>query len=339
MNKNQKLAFGLLFIIFILFGIVSYNYAINKTDDLIKSKYNNTSIKYKNKISQLVNEKRKGTILVGIALSQNENIKEALLSNSSDCISLSRFVNLSQKHSGYKDIWIQIIDKKGNSFYRSWVDKKGDSLISSRKDIKELIKNPKVTSSISTGKFSMTFKSIIPIYDMRNKFIGAVEIITHFNSISNILIDENVKPIIIVDKKYKKQLTKAYTNTFVKNNYIANFNADKEILKELRKLNNIDFILNNNYYVLFKNYIVITHKVNDIDNRSMGYISIFIDKNNIDLTGISAIKNSIKTIIISIGMFLIFTALFLIIYIKSKNIEYINKQLEKNHPIKNSLNQ
>ena len=65
-----------------------------------------------------------------------------------------------------------------------------------------MIKEPKVMTSISTGKYDMTFKAMVPIYD-NEKFIGIFEVITHFNSIAKTLKEGNIDAIFIVDKKYK----------------------------------------------------------------------------------------------------------------------------------------
>ena len=94
-----------------------------------------------------------------------------------------------------------------------------------------MLKEPKITSTISVGKFDMTFKTLVPIYDLDKTYLGIFEIITHFNSISRKLAEEKFGAVILADKKYKKQLTKAFTNTFIQDYYVANLDADKSLLK------------------------------------------------------------------------------------------------------------
>ena len=38
--------------------------------------------------------------------------------------------------------------------------------------------------TISTGRFDMTFKTMLPIYDKNKNFIGMIEMISKFNSIA-----------------------------------------------------------------------------------------------------------------------------------------------------------
>ena len=53
----------------------------------------------------------------------------ALLKNDTSLLKLDDFSKTLKKYSNFKNIWFQIIDKNGNSFYRSWAEHKNDSLI------------------------------------------------------------------------------------------------------------------------------------------------------------------------------------------------------------------
>ena len=328
MKKNIKLNVSIFIIIFI-FSVVILNKVITmQTQKIIEQRYSNITLEYKNKIKQLIDEKKKSTLLIAIALSQNKNLKDALSNKNSQCLEIDKFTQLAKKHTVYKNIWVQIIDAKGNSFYRSWVSKRGDSLLKARVDVNNMIKEPKIMNTISTGKFDMTFKSMVPVYD-EDKFLGMIEIITHFNSIAKILEKENIKPIVFVDKRYKKQLTKAFTKIFVNDNYIANLNANKNLLNKLRSIKDIDKIIKTKNFIFFENYIVVTHKINDINNKPMGYFTLFIDKNSINVDDIKSIENSIKIVVITALILIVLIFLFFYFYRYSKKVEEINRNLKQ----------
>ena len=119
--------------------------------------------------------------------------------------------DFSQKlrnQTSYKNVWFHIIDKEGTSLYRSWINKRDDRIIDARIDIATMIEKPQIMSTVSIGRFDMTFKSMVPVYN-NGKFIGIFEVITHFNSIVKELIKNDMNAIVLVDKQYKKQLTKA----------------------------------------------------------------------------------------------------------------------------------
>ena len=45
--------------------------------------------------------------------------------------------------AGFRNLWIQIIDKNGYSFYRSWTNEVGDDVASARLDIAQMMKKSK----------------------------------------------------------------------------------------------------------------------------------------------------------------------------------------------------
>ena len=84
------------------------------------------------------------------------------------------------------------------------------------------------------GIYDITFKSMVPIYK-DEKFIGMLECITHFNSITRDLRAKNMlEPIILVDKLFTNQLKEhSFTKIFLKDYYVANLSVSSEILKYL----------------------------------------------------------------------------------------------------------
>ena len=144
------------------------------------------SIELKNELKRLIIKKQGDTSALTYVLSQDNHINEALIQNDKRLVNFTKIINGLKTVSEFKNIWIQIIDKNGDSFYRSWTTKTGDNISSVRVDIAQMLKDPKPMNRISTGRFDMTFKTIIPIYN-DNKFIGIVEMISRFNSIAVIL--------------------------------------------------------------------------------------------------------------------------------------------------------
>ena len=97
------------------------------------------------------------------------------------------------------------------------------------------------------------FRPIFAIYDLNGEFLGFVEFISKFNSISKNLKFENIEPIFILSKEKSEKIIEPFSKIFIHDNYIVNIDADKTILKfiEQRK---IDSFLN------IANYIIITYE-------------------------------------------------------------------------------
>lgn len=109
-----------------------------------------------------------------------------------------------------KNLWFQIISKDGRSLYRSFSEKTGDSLVKARAKIKDILDYPRVISTISVGKFSITYKAIVPVY-YKHEFIELFETIAHFNSVSKKIKQKGLESILLIDKKFKEQLIHTYS--------------------------------------------------------------------------------------------------------------------------------
>ena len=313
----------------LLFIYFAYSY-MEKNEAILKNqRYLEESSTIKNKVQLLIKEKQEAILLISTSLSANENIKNVLLSKNKNNFNLKAFSLKLREHSSLRNVWFQIISADGISLYRSWTDKHGDSLINVRKDINKMIELPRIISSISTGKFDMTFKSMVPIYDNK-KFIGVIETIAKFNSISKKMQDSGCNNLILVDKKYKAQLTRAFTKKFIKDYYVANLNADAKIIDIINKNSILPYIGDYKYKIDTKNKLFMTtYTLPDMDGEDMGY---FIFSKKLDSIDISDIEHEKQTIFfVFILIFLSISAMLYYFYIINyKNfVEMQNKILEE----------
>jgi len=296
-------------------------------------KYLEESIIIHNKLELLIKEKQEAILLISTSLSSNENIKNVLLSKNKNKdksnLKLKSFSLKLRESSSLRNVWFQIISPKGISLYRSWTDKHGDSLLDVRIEVSKIIKSPKIISSISTGKFDMTFKSMVPIFN-NDEFIGIIETIAKFNSISKKMKNVGYNNLILVDKSYKQQLTNAFTTMFIDDYYVANLNADPTITKLVEK-NSIASYIGDSKYKIDKenNLFTTTYKLPDLDGNNMGY---FIFSKKLDSIDISDIEHEQQTVLfVFILIFLSIGAMLYYFYIiKYKNfIESQNRILEE----------
>ncbi|MEA3499179.1 MAG: ATP-binding protein [Campylobacterota bacterium] len=338
--KKIKLNIKLILIflsIMILIVFISNKVLHSKIESFKNEKYQRVAKELQEQTKILIDEKRNATLAIGMSLSLDTTIKEALRSNNSDLIKLKEFSASLRKNSDFKNVWFQIITKKGNSFYRSWVDKKGDSLLKVRVDVVKLLEKPQIMSTISTGKFDMTFKSMVPIYD-NGEFLGIFEVITHFNSIAVKLRKKGIEPVILVDKKYKKQLTKPFTKLFIGDYYVANLNANKKYMGLIEGKTIDHFLYFDKDYHEHKvnNNLITIFRLPDIYGNDMGYFILFKKITSIDMSDIELMKE--KTMFYVVFIFILFTAVlyYLInkkfieeISLKNRSMKILNDNLSK----------
>ncbi len=314
---QQKYINTILLLIFFITSIVTYvifnNITQTKIDSLKHYNFLNSAKEMQEQTKILINEKRNATLAIALSLAEDSLFKKALLNNDPSKINLDNFSMKLRKYSDFKNVWFHLITKDGISFYKSWINKRGNSAINTRLDVVKMIKEPKIMSTISVGKFDMTFKSMVPIFN-NSKFIGIFEVVTHFNSIANKLDKKGIKSIILVDKKYKKQLTLPFTKMFIDDYYIANLNAGKQQINIIKN-KKIEHFLNykSQYYIEKQSQQLITiFNLPDINGNPMCYCILFKPLSSIDMSKVSQTKTIMVfymlLFILIIGLILYFVA-------------------------------
>jgi hypothetical protein len=270
--KNNPARILLLFFILLVscLSIFFFNTYRNKIRDKI---YTKKSVEIKEEIAYFIKQKQGGTAAITFVISKDRTIAEALGQNDPSIINYDEIIKGLSKYSDYKNIWIQIIDRNGNNFYRSWMKKHGDYMADARKDIALMLRSPHPMNHLSTGKFDMSFKTMLPLYD-HGQLIGLIEMITHFNSIAIKLKKRFIEPVLLVEEKYTKQFIKPFSDTFIGNNYVANKNASGELMDKIAAYG-IDKFIHIKNYAIIDNNLVTTYDIPDIEGEPMGYGILF----------------------------------------------------------------
>ncbi|WP_321468414.1 ATP-binding protein [Halarcobacter sp.] len=328
MLKNK---FILNFLFFTIISLIIYSistFYINKEEKKqLSEKYLNISNNLKNTVSNLITDKKNATLAMAMSIAKDKKIAEALLTKKNTHVDYKNFSSELRRTTRFKNVWFQIIDKNGNSFYRSWTDKTTDSL-KFRKDVQKVIINKKILASISVGRFDMTFKSMVPIFH-NNDFLGIFEVITHFNSISKILENNKINSLVLADKQFKDKIIYPFSKKFLDDYYIANLNAQDSFIKLIKK-EGIENILNLKKYKIVNNNILTHFEIVEFDENLIGHVILSINLDNVNIHDIKKFKRNSQAYVF-LFIFL-FALLYTIVsyYIYSKSIQKLNIELENN---------
>jgi diguanylate cyclase (GGDEF)-like protein len=299
-------------------------------------------------VYNLIRMKKANTTSLTLIMANDRRIINAIKSKNFSSLhetltSINKFI---KKSSHYKNLWFQVIDKNGISIYRSWSKKSGDSLMKARLDVARMIKSKhkEIKTVISTGKFDMTFKTLVPIYDNNNEFIGIISVLSHFNSIAKNLYNRGIESAVVVDKKYTPQLTNAFTKKFIGGYYIANLTLDKKIESIIQKYG-IEDILNVKRYRFFDEYLVSRFDIKDINGNPMAYYITFTNLNF--MSNISKVNSifSNTLVLFSILLIIMIINILSLLYFIKEHLTFINHTKElleeeidiKTHQIRESL--
>ena len=320
MKSLSNHTFGAIYLpglLLVLLTVITLLFTNHKINSLHSQHYQKTSAEMNANVARLIEAKRKSTLALTLALADNDNIKQVLQNSSVQQGMNEASKRLSaelRKNTKYKNVWFQLIDKQGISRSRSWVDKYGDKISLVRPDVQEMLKNPQAMETISTGKFTISFKSMVPIYH-QNEFIGMVEVITHFNSIIKELEQSGIESLVLVDKRYQKQLTKAVSRTFIDGYYLANFDVNTDNIQHLQRAGLLD-ILNSSAYHTDDTHLFTIHTISGVNDSKMGFY--------IQIIPLDAIKNTEKDTFIR--NILIIAALVILIIFSMAALAFHNKK-------------
>ena len=278
--KNSKIyifAIGLIFAL-IMTAVGYLLFLKDAKKDLLHTRYKAKSIDLRSDLKNMIDAKQKAGLALALTLArQDDKLPRYVLKNKIPKNYYKSLITEYKKNTLYKNIWIQILNENGVSLYRSWSEKKGDNLALLRKDIVDVIQNKKNKLSISVGKFDMSLKAKVPLY-FKGKFIGIVEVISHFNSIAKELQKKHVDSIVLADKKFKKQLKYPFTKTFIGDYYVANFNTKKELRDYLQRRG-----VENYFHDAFRvenGYLIVSSLIRD-DKSVIGSYIMFQKLNSI----------------------------------------------------------
>ena len=315
MNKRNNFVLLVVFLIFCAAVLVVGNQFKNyKIKEYTTKKYDSIANLLTNEVETLIKEKKNATLAVAISFSKSYELKEALRNKNIKNTKknqqiLKKYSRELQKSTDFQNVWFQLIDKNGISISRSWTKKHGDNLAVIREDVRSMNNKPMIKSSISVGRFDMSFKAMVPIYESNTNYIGYLEVITHFNSIAKKIKNKEFEPVILVNEKYIKQISHPFTNIFSNNNYIANKNAEQGIVGYISEYGLKYFISPYKKYVIDnqKDMLVVNYTLFDINEEPMANFLMFKNLKDIDMSSVESFKHTIELFVVLI---LVITAVF-----------------------------
>ena len=323
----------------VLLSISYYFYYSPKKEEITKEIFLEKSIQMRKLFIDEIKRQQDNTLNMAFILSQDENLINALKTKDKSLLNYEDTLLFLYNNSDYKNLWLQIVDKDGRSFYRSWRKITGDDLSNVRTDLEELIKNPKPTTNISSGLFDLTLKAINPIYDTNGEILGFVEFISKFNSISKNLKFENIEPVFILSREKSEKIIEPFSKTFIGDNYVVNIDANKSLLAFIEK-NRIDTFLNIENYLIMDKFIITNLEIKDVNGSDMGLFLLFFEKNRLDYSSLANFKNQYLSIVIIFSILYLIGFLYLLktiyakeldndVKIKTKMIQEQQNKLEK----------
>jgi len=276
MIKNSRIyIISIVLALFTAVAILAYFSILKETKEtFIHNAYKKRADSLRLNVANMIDAKRKSTLALALTLANHdEKLVEYIEKGALPQGYYNNLVYNYNVNTLYKNIWIQVLDAKGVSLYRSWSSYKGDDQSKIREDIRQAIQSKMPLISMSTGQFDISLKSIAPIFRGED-FIGLVEVISHFNSITKVLHKSGVESIVVADARFKERLKHPWKKTFIDDYYVSNLTADKNLVNYLSEHGIKNYI--NNSYRVENGYLITSYLL--MDNSEMKGAFIMFEK-------------------------------------------------------------
>jgi diguanylate cyclase (GGDEF)-like protein len=258
---------------------------------------------------------------IAITLAENPALKALLCKTCAPSIpafDAKTLLDRLAQNSRFDDVWIHVVDAKGVSLLRSWTDLKDDSLFAVRKDLPAILAAPKVTRSLSSGLYTLTFKSIVPVYDEQKTFLGLVEVISQFGSLAKQLkAVKGVESVMLLDKRYREQLTLALTGMFIEDYYVINPDAPLSAQKYLNEMGVSQF--KESHQLFNGDQVIGRHLIMGPEQQALGYWFTFSERKDIDFSEMDAVM---QKYIYGVVIFLVLSFLLLALFILKRQTDH-----------------
>jgi len=321
MIKPYKYFIVLLIVILVLTigGFVVLKYIDFKKSSFLQENYKLQATSLKEKLINEISRQKDSTTDIAMGLASSPDLAQKVIDKDVPLDYCSKLVKKLKKSKAYKNVWVQIVNKDGMSLYRSWTTKRYDNLIGFRKDLEKIFISKKAGFSISIGKFDLSFKTIMPIYK-DDTFVGIVEIISHFNSISKNLYKKGIGSVVIAKKENEKQLQYPFSKLFIGKYYVANINAPLKSRNYLKK-NGVENYFNNSYKVE-NGYLIASYPIKNIDSKIIGYYIMFQKPSATQNRNLNLFVSKLFSLLLIIFLSLIIIGIMVFLFILKKQKEH-----------------
>lgn len=308
----------LLFVLYLLFYVPKLN-------EIKHSLYLEKALQMKELLNAEIKNKQNKTINLAYLISKDLNVINSLDKYDNSTIDYKEVIGNLRNFTEYNNISIQIIDKDGKSFYRSWKSDRGDSLLSYRHDIKYLINYPKTFQSITSGLYDLTINSISPVYK-GNTLLGFVELCTKFNSVASILKNQDIDPIFVLDKESSEKIKYPFSQIYIDGHYVANAKASKYLIHLINKIGMEKFKTAEDYLIIDKHLVAIETIKDTNLKKNIGSYLLFYD---LDRVNLSEVKDFELFSLLSIAFFIVIYIIVFMYYLKTSYARELDKRVQE----------
>lgn len=277
--KNNIVKFFLTFFILMFITILAYflnDYLNFEYESKVKAQMDS----HLKELSHKIKDKKNIILTAAVLLSKDNDVKECLSQkNRSNCFEHLKSIQKTFSNVSFSiDAKIHVHTKDLKSFFRLWesYESENDALSSFRESLLIVKDSKKELAGVEIGRSSLLLRGISPVLNS-DEYLGSIEVISDFNSISKSYRQKGINFYVLMNKSYEDLVKKI---SYTKEKKVGNFIVVNDINSRLYSLENIDFKGTN--YIKKENYYILFTPIFDIIGNEIGYYVLKIQENKID---------------------------------------------------------
>lgn len=241
----------------------------------LQHRYSEYASLMNSRVQQAIEDKQKASVAIAVVLSATLGKPDI----DYKAFHKSSLIDRIENFSNYKNIWIQIVDTNGVSLYRSWSEVR-EGLAKIRPEFAEIIRTGQPVTSISSGRFDLSIKAVVPIIQ-DDKVSGFIDLISHFNSIQRSFENMNIDSLVIATEERSKLLKRPFSTNSLGNHYVANLMPNYDILNRLTPELFTSWLDQN--YTVWNDFLVVPYPLVASNGATHGHFLSFIPLQEVNL--------------------------------------------------------
>ncbi len=266
-NKSLIIIIGFAFVCVLAFGYFFNDHLKYKEESIVQN-YLDIQIK---ELFEKIKERRELVSTAAMLLSKNKEIQECLkINDNTKCKDeLKQIQDEFNTLTFSQDIKIHIHTKDFRSFIRVWDLKnsnKKDILVSFRDSLQKVKYDKQPVWGIEIGRYSLLIRGIAPIFENNGDYLGSVEVVSDFESITKYFKQKDIDFFLLMNRKYENVAsmieypTKRRFNDFI---IVNSVNSGLDFLGNI-EFNETSFVKESNFYLIYT-------PIYDISNNKVGF--------------------------------------------------------------------
>ena len=231
------------------------------------------AVQLRQRIEGMIEAKERSTLALALAMRNDRYVLRGLSAGRADADYFRRLSGDFRRYTNYKNIWFQLLTPEGSSIMKSWSERRGGTPLMADM-VRRFMQNPRPEVSITPCHCALFIKARVPVYD-GGRFLGALEVISHFNSIAKQLEKDGIGSLAVTTRALGAQIDAPVVPRFLDGRFVATRTLDDATLRSALRYG-LERLARGGAYTLLGDHLVVAVPLKGRDGTLYGHYFAFV---------------------------------------------------------------